>query len=129
MNALAEVEQHHAVLAAWLGTEADAEVLTRFEAAHAEDFTLIDIEGNVVGPAALTEALAGARNAVPGLVITISEFSLVAETAEVVVCRFLEAHSPGGSRRVTAVLRPDESARNGLRWVSVHETLLPSVRS
>ncbi|WP_328994703.1 hypothetical protein OG394_09430 [Kribbella sp. NBC_01245] len=122
MNVLAEVEQLHADLADWLGTEADAELLERFLAAQSPDFTLVDIEGRVSGLAALTEALAGARNAAPGLRITISDFHIVVQTSEVVVCRFHEQHSIGTSRRVTAVLLPDASTRNGLRWLSVHET-------
>lgn len=122
MNVQAEVEQHHAVLADWLGTEADAELLTRFMEAQSPDFTLVDLEGNVLGLAGLTEALADARNALPGLRITISHFSIVVQTADVIVCRFLEQHSIGISRRVTAVMLPDASARNGLRWLSVHET-------
>ncbi|MFC0625269.1 hypothetical protein [Kribbella deserti] len=119
---LAEVEAHHETLTAWLGTEAETAVLDRFLAGQSPDFSLVDIEGRVLGLTDLENLLSGARNAAPGLRITISEFAVVAQTAEVVVCRFLEQHSIGISRRVTAVLVPDTAARHGLRWLSVHET-------
>jgi hypothetical protein len=46
-------------------------------------------------------------------------------TDRLVVCRYLERHSVGSSRRVTAVLVSDESARYGVRRLSVHETAVP----
>lgn len=124
MNVRAEVEQHHDDLARWLGDSTDStdELLERFSAAHHPDFTLVTVGGDTLGLTALVEALAGARHAVPGLRITIEEFGVVAESPELVVCRFLERHSLGQSRRVTAVLVPHPAARHGLRWLSVHET-------
>ena len=47
---------------------------------------------------------------------------MLVSTDDVAVCRFLERHSVGALRRVTAVLTPDPQARYGVRWLSVHET-------
>ncbi|TWD83768.1 hypothetical protein FB561_4937 [Kribbella amoyensis] len=118
----AEVRRHHDDLAAWLGSEADPEVLATFEAMHRPEFSLVTIEGRTLDLPTLTRALAGARNAVPGMTIGIEEFEVVIRTADASVVRFLERHSPTSLRRVTAVLVPDEGARHGVRWLSVHET-------
>lgn len=119
-----EVVQHHQDLARWLGTEAEDSLLDTFRQMHRPEFTLVAIDGAKLSLAQLSDALAGARNAMPGLTISIEEFELLTDTDQVVVCRFLERHSAGDSRRVTAVLTPDESARYGVRWLSVHETRL-----
>jgi hypothetical protein len=65
------------------------------------------------------QGLGGARNAVPGLTIAIEELEVVTRTPDLVVCRFLERHSVGGLRRVTAVLVP---RGDRLQWLAVHET-------
>lgn len=119
---LAEVEQHHHDLARWLGSEAEPALLDALRIAHRPEFSLVAIDGEMLALPALMEALAGSRNAVPGLVIGIEDFEIVVRTAEVAVCRFLEVHSVGTSRRTTAVLVADANARYGVRWLSVHET-------
>lgn len=119
---LAEVEQHHEDLASWLGSEAEPGLLESLQHAHRPDFTLVTLDGSKLTLPALMEALAGSRNAVPGLKIGIEDFELVIGTAEVAVCRFLEVHSVGSARRTTAVLVDDPSARYGARWLSVQET-------
>ncbi|MDX2971797.1 hypothetical protein PWY87_02325 [Kribbella solani] len=53
----------------------------------------------------------------PGLTISIEQFEQVVATDDLVVCRFVENHSVGGVRRVTAVL-----AANTHQWLTVHET-------
>jgi hypothetical protein len=118
----AEVVQHHEDLARWLGSEAEPALLDTFSAAHVPEFSLVAIDGAKLDLPSLTNALAGARNAVPGLKIGIEEFEVLIRTDEVAVVRFLERHSVGALRRVTAVLVPDPSARYGVRWSSVHET-------
>ncbi len=118
----AEVVRHHQDLARWLGSEAEDSLLDTFRQMHSPEFSLVTTDGTQLDLAHLTKALAGARNAQPGLTISIEEYELVIHTDQVVVCRFLERHSVGGARRVTAVLVPDRSARYGVRWLSVHET-------
>ena len=119
---LAEVEQHHHDLARWLGTEAEPALLETINTAHLPEFTLVSIDGGKLDLPGLTQALAGSNNAVPGLTIGIEEFEVAIRTAEVAVCRFLEVHSVGTSRRSTAVLVTDPTARYGVRWLSVQET-------
>ena len=122
---LAEVEQHHHDLARWLGSEAETGLLDALRVAHQAEFSLVAIDGEKLALPGLMAALASSRNAVPGLTIGVEEFEVVAETAEVAVCRFLEVHSVGTSRRTTAVLVADVTARYGVRWLSVHETAVP----
>ncbi len=118
----AEVIRHHEDLARWLGSAAEPALLEAFHAAHRAEFSLIAIDGVRFDLPALMSALAGSGNAVPGLKIDIEEFEVLVRTDEVAVCRFLERHSPGSVRRVTAVLVADPTARYGVRWLSVHET-------
>lgn len=125
MKLLAEVEQHHHDLARWLGSEAEPALLDALQIAHQPEFTLVAIDGEPLALPALMEALAASRNAVPGLKIGIEEFEVTIRTTEVAVCRFLEVHSIGTSRRTTAVLVADPTARYGVRWLSVHETAAP----
>ena len=117
--------KHHQDLAAWLGGTADPELLDTFQAMHRPEFSLIAIDGVRLDLPALMSALTGSANAVPGLTIDIEQFEVLIQTPEVAVCRFLEKHTVETTatfRRVTAVLVPDELARYGVRWLSVHET-------
>jgi hypothetical protein len=118
----AEVVQHHDDLADWLSGQADPDLLETFKDAHHPDFTLVTIDGAHLDLSALMTSLADAHNAVPGLKISIEEFQVLLSTADVAVCRFIERHSVGAPRRVTAVLTPEPRARYGVRWLSVHET-------
>ncbi|NIK60194.1 hypothetical protein [Kribbella shirazensis] len=117
MNQLyAEVVRHHDHLANWLSGEATPDDLDRFHQAHHPDFILIAVDGTRTDLPTLMNALSTSHNAVPGLKIDIEQFEEVAHTPDLAVCRFLERHSVGGLRRVTAVLTGD------LRWLAVQET-------
>jgi hypothetical protein len=118
----AEVVHHHNDLATWLSGDGGPELLETFGNAHRPDFTLVTIDGDRLDLPDLMTSLAGAHGAVPGLKIGIEEFEVLVSTDDVTVCRFLERHTIGSSRRVTAVLTPDAQARYGVRWLSVHET-------
>lgn len=118
----AEVERLHGLLSRWLGSDAGAEVLDSLRAAHAGDFRLISTDGVAMNVEELFGSLAGARNAVPGLVIAVDEIATVAESGDLVVVRFRETHHHGGGitrRLTTAVLWRDGQ---GFRWQHVHET-------
>ncbi|MET9311421.1 hypothetical protein ABZX12_06320 [Kribbella sp. NPDC003505] len=117
MNQLyAEVVRHHEHLASWLSGEAAPDVLDTFHGAHHPDFVLVAIDGARVDLPALMNALSTSHNAVPGLKIDIEQFEVVTHTPDLAVCRFLERHSVGSLRRVTAVLTGE------LRWLAVQET-------
>ncbi|MFC7448993.1 DUF4440 domain-containing protein [Rhodococcus daqingensis] len=122
-----EIEDHHLALERWLGTAADPALLSEFIGAHTADFSLVTTEGRVVSGDELADSLRGAGNAVPGLRIAITAIEVQLVTADVAIARFHETHHTddgSGVRVVTAVLVPEPGARNGLRWRSVHETLL-----
>jgi len=116
-----EVRRQHDILATWLGTDCDADVLDRFRAAHDDAFTMVTTEGAVLGLGELFAALEGARNAQPGLVIDVDRIEIVTSAGNLTVVRFTETHRVDGrvtERVVTAVLRD-------LRWLHVHETSVP----
>lgn len=121
----AELVAHHELLAGWLGSECEPGVLDDFHAAHTSDFELVGSDGAVVTAGELFDGLSRAGNARPGLRIDIRDVRIVADTAGFVLVRFTENHREGEqrtSRVVTALLRRDPGARNGLRWRHVHET-------
>ncbi|WP_029767488.1 hypothetical protein [Haloglycomyces albus] len=120
-----EIEALHRDLAFWLGTEAAPEVLDRFLAAQHEDFSLVSVDGGVVSGPELAAQLPAARNAQPGLNITISDVVVIVQNQHVNVVRFRETHSVGRdqtSRLVTATLVDSPEAERGYRWLAVHET-------
>lgn len=113
----------HADLATWLGSQAPAEVFDRFAAAQHERFSMVTTDGEVLGRDALLAGLRGARNALPGLVIEVSEIEELLRSDGTAVVRFLEIHRTDASvtrRRVTAVLTTDDPGEP--RWLTVHET-------
>ncbi|MBF6335883.1 DUF4440 domain-containing protein [Nocardia abscessus] len=117
------VERLHADLATWLGSPAQAEVFERFAAAQHERFSMVTTGGEVLGRSALITSVRGARNAVPGLSIDVSDVEELLRSGGIAVVRFLETHRAAGNvtrRRVTAVLTTDDP--EGVRWLTVHET-------
>ncbi|MFC4336924.1 hypothetical protein [Salininema proteolyticum] len=123
-----EVVELHEDLAAWLGSEAEKEILDRFLDAQDSGFEMVSADGALVARADLASGLEGASNAQPGLEIGIDDVAIVADSDRSVVVRFRETHttSAGSSTRVvTAVLVDSAGARNGLKWTYVHETAIP----
>ncbi|WP_280227876.1 hypothetical protein [Nocardia farcinica] len=121
----AEVEAVHRLLATWLGTDADPQVLDGFLATQHEDFSMVTVDGAVLGRKELRDGLRGARNSLPGLVIEISELEMVWHAGGLVVVRFVEGHRSGGAvefRRTTAVLAADPGRRD--RWLALQETAI-----
>lgn len=124
-DVVAEVERQHRLLASWLGTSAQPDVLEALDVAHTSDFSMVTADGRSVGRQALLAALAGASNARPSLRILIGAVREVADLGEALLVEFLETHVEHGhtsARRVTALLQIAEDAPNGLRWRHVHET-------
>ncbi|MFE3443943.1 hypothetical protein ACFXNW_12985 [Nocardia sp. NPDC059180] len=124
----AAVEELHADLATWLGSEAPDAVFDRFAAAQHESFSMVTTAGDIMRRNELLTGLRGARNAQPGLHIDISELEELAAESRMVVVRFLESHHHAGQisrRRVSAVLVSQEG-RPGVQWLTVHETAVGS---
>ena len=118
----AEVVRQHRMLADWLGSECDLAVLDALRASHTDDFTMIAPDGVELDRSELVEALALARNAVPGLEIDVTAIEIIAASAETAVVQFRETHRQGEKitpRRTTAVLLRDGEK---FRWRHVHET-------
>ncbi|MEI4400058.1 hypothetical protein V9085_10635, partial [Streptococcus agalactiae] len=76
-------------------------------ASQHEDFSMVSVDGPVLGKKELRDGLRGARNSLPGLVIEISDVEMVWHAGGLVVVGFVEGHRSGGAvefRRTTAVL-------------------------
>ncbi|MEV0292813.1 hypothetical protein [Nocardia sp. NPDC050710] len=128
-DTVAVVEGLHADLATWLGSPAPQEVFDRFAAAQHAQFSMVTTAGEVLDRAELLTGLHGARNAQPGLTITISDIEELIRDSGTIVVRFREEHRVADTRTarwVTAVLHvgPDEH----IRWRSVQETWIPAGR-
>ncbi|WP_434085557.1 DUF4440 domain-containing protein [Nocardia sputorum] len=123
VNVVDAVERLHADLGTWLGSEAPVEVFERFAAAQHERFSMVTTDGEVLGRSSLLAGVRGARNAVPGLTIEVSEIEELSRSGDIAVVRFLETHRAAGNvtrRRVTAVLTTEDPG--AVRWLTVHET-------
>jgi hypothetical protein len=124
----AEVEHQHRLLASWLGSPAQPEVLDALRACLTRDFAMVTVGGQVVRRSAVLDELAGAGHAHPGLRILTSEVTLVARLGDAVLVRYLRTHVEHrhtSSRQVSALLQADEQAPHGLRWRYLHETAIP----
>ncbi|ADD42791.1 DUF4440 domain-containing protein [Stackebrandtia nassauensis] len=121
------VEEMHADLALWLGTEAPPSVYQRIMHAQHPDFSMVGRDGDIVSREELGTELTGAANALPGMTIDIEDLTILASGGDVVVVRFTEIHRHSGTenrRRTTATLTADVSVEEGLRWLAVHETAI-----
>ncbi|MFJ9366567.1 hypothetical protein ACIRRA_19400 [Nocardia sp. NPDC101769] len=119
----------HFDLAEWLGTDAPPKVFDRVSAALDVQFTSVVTTGEPVDRETFLQGLWGARNAVAGLEIEVSEVREIARSGHLIVVRFVAENRVGGAgtrRSVTAVLATD--GRTYL-WRTVHETAMPDSES
>ncbi|WP_433565372.1 hypothetical protein ACQP1O_08985 [Nocardia sp. CA-151230] len=119
----------HFDLAEWLGTDAPPKVFDRISGALDEQFTSVVTTGQSVDRETFLSGLWGARNAVAGVEIEVSEIRELARSGNLIVVRFAAENRIGGTgtrRTVTAVLVTD--GRTHL-WETVHETATPDSES
>jgi hypothetical protein len=128
--ALAEVIDLHVFFEAWLGgtTAKEPAAFSRLDRALAEQFTLVAPGGERLRRPAVIEGLRGAHGARPApFRITIREPELLCLRPPLVILGYIEEQSAGATltrRRSTAVFEScaDEDARQGVRWLALHET-------
>ncbi|WP_433656621.1 hypothetical protein ACQPW1_35495 [Nocardia sp. CA-128927] len=128
LDPVAEVEAVHALLATWLGTDAEPEVLERFAATQHDTMSMVTTSGARLSRSELLSGLRRARNSRPGLDIEISEVEVLLAEGNVTVVRFMERHHFSGKhadRWTTAVLTT-ESIPPRYSWRVLHETEAPS---
>ena len=123
MNWQAEIEELHELFEAYfLGTENS---LDRVEAALAPDFTVVGPHGVTSSRADTMQALRAGHGHTDSLEITVTELSLLVETADTLVAQYVENHALAdrtNHRVSTVVFTNDDNAPNGLLWRRVHET-------
>jgi len=127
MGWIKEIEELHTFFEAWfLGAETS---LHRAEVAFAPGFTFAGPDGTEHDRGGVIEMLREGRAHTNDLRIITSDHHLVVETDGVLVCTYVEHHHLGTRqthRLTTAVFVPEQSAPNGLQWLRVQETWLPS---
>lgn len=127
LDPVAEVEAVHALLATWLGTDAEPEVLERFAATQHDTMSMVTTGGTRLSRSELLSGLRRARNARPGLDIEVSEVEVLFAEGNVTVVRFMERHHFDGKhadRWTTAVLTA-EGLPPRYSWRVLHETEAP----
>ena len=118
------VELHEFFEAYFLGS-IPADDIGRFEDVLADDFTIIGAHGEINDRAATIEMVRAGHAHTRSLEITITDASLLRETPELVVARYIENHQltdRTNHRWSTVVFVRDPEGPNGLRWVTVQET-------
>jgi hypothetical protein len=119
-----EIVELHDAFAAWMGAGAD--VFQRFEAALAQDFSMVGPGAKRLDRAGVLAMLGGLRGAFgAGFGIRIDAFQPLSAGPGFVAVGYdeIQIGRPGPSqRRASALLCPDPVGPNGLRWLAVHET-------
>lgn len=130
----AEIEALHAFFEDWYHArvDRDGDAFDRLRTALAEDFEMVVPSGDLRDrEAVLTgiEAQYGSRvDADPGFRIEIRDVTLVDETDDRALCRYVEHQRVDGdweARLSTVLLGYDSDTPTGLAWRHVHETWLP----
>ncbi|MEC3914491.1 DUF4440 domain-containing protein [Nocardia sp. CDC160] len=123
-----EIKTLHDDLGRWLGMPDAHDGLERFGEQLHREFSMVVMQGAVVAREQLLKGLEGAGHSMPGLTIDIVDIEVLHRADDCAVARFREIHHrPDGpaARWTSGLLLADAAARNGLRWRSVHETLVP----
>ena len=121
-----EIEELHVAFEQWFGGE--SENLDRVEAALTHDFTMVTPNGETVERADLIEGLKEAQGAVE-LKIEIKNTTVRWEGADGMLVTYEEWQTTptnSNARQSTVLFEHDWGAPNGLRWVHVHETWMPT---
>ena len=125
------IQLHEFFEAYFLGTVPEDD-LSRMDAALSPGFTHLGPHGAVTDRAGTIAAVRAGYAHTQSLEITITEASVLAESDGLIVCRYVENHAltAGSNHRwSTAAFVPDDSAPNGLAWVTVHETWVEGTRA
>ncbi|NNC75012.1 MAG: DUF4440 domain-containing protein [Acidimicrobiia bacterium] len=123
-----EIDELHEFFEAWF--RGLAQSFERMEIALAPTFSIVGPRGTTMDRAETIAAVREGRGRSSSLRIGTSDHQLLAATPGLVVARYIETHESDdhSTRRLsTAVFEPDETAPNGLVWVTVHETFLDDV--
>jgi len=129
-SALDEVIRQHVFIEAWLaGTTSDEGEWQQFADVLDDDFVIVPPTGEAQNKDALLERFHAAQGAAPGARVEIRNGSTIHASAEIEVVRYEEwqLHDERGSRRVSlAVFAADDRMPLGWRWLTLHETALPT---
>lgn len=118
------VEVHEFFEQHYLGTDRG---LGRIESVFADDMTFVGPDATESDRSTVIEMVRAGFAHTDSLKIGIEDVRVLVESDELVLARYVESHelaSRTNRRLSTVVFRRDESAPNGLLWVSVHETWL-----
>lgn len=130
-DALDEVVRQHVFIESWLAGTAErgGAGWKEFSDALDDRFVIIPPSGISEPKVRLLERFEPAFGVAPGVRVEIRNGSCVHRTDDLEVVRYEEwqLHEDRGNQRVsTAVFLADERALFGWRWLTLHETALPS---
>ena len=126
-----EINQLHDFFTAWLAGQLPQtkETFSRFTDVTAQDFTLISPQGSMVDRHGAEAWIWDAHGRRPGLHIWIERPQIRAHRGDVTVICYEEWQAEGettSARLSTAVFVAAADTPNGIRWLHVHETWLPT---
>ena len=123
-----EVLRLHVFIEEWLsGGDIDDGGWHDFEAALADEFTIVSPAGETVGRADLLAGFRAARGVMPDVTIDIRNASLVREADGLAIVRYEEwqLHPALANQRVsTAVFVAAPDSPLGWSWFTLHETAI-----
>ncbi len=124
-----EIAALHDFFQAWYRGVADDQDFRQFEAALADDFVIVVPDARVLERDAIVGAVRGQRASDPEIVIEIRNVRAHRSDSDSALFTYEEwqmrTGQPARGLLSTVVFGRDDHARNGLRWLHVHETWLP----
>ena len=124
------LDLHDFFEAYFLGT-APVDELDRLEAALADDFTIVGPHGVESSRVETVDSIRAGHGHSSHLRITVTEARLISDDDDTVTARYVENHELAdrtNHRLSTVVFVRSADAPNGLRWRTVHETWIESLR-
>ena len=126
-----EIRELHAFFRSWYrGTTDDSdESFGRIEGVLAPEFTLITADGYVVARDQLLGLLRREYATKPDIEMWVENSQLRLATGDIILVNYEEHGTTVSGKKstlITAVLRKNPQQQNGLEWIHIHESRLPS---
>lgn len=130
-DGMREISELHDFFQAWFtgSIPNDEANFQRFAAVMDPAFVIIGPDGLLTELSTLVDRLAGAYGRFPGIRIWTENHRLHHQHGDLLLCTYeewQEAPAATTARLSSVLFLQDEATPNGVRWLHVHETWLPS---